>query len=685
MKQIDRQVAASLTAEGVGRRATAAATPYRPDLDALRAVAVIGVVLFHVGLAKAGGGFVGVDVFFVISGFLITRLIIGELERGTFSFVQFYQRRIRRIFPALMLMLLVCSIACTWLLLPDDLRRYGQSTAAAALSASNVWFWMKTNYFDGPALFKPLLHTWSLAVEEQFYLFFPLFMRCIWPLGRTWVPLILTACAALSFAACIAIMRSDPSAAFYLTPFRAWELLTGGLLATGAVPLIARAAWREAAAAAGLVMILIAVLTYSELTNFPGMAALLPCVGTALVIHAGSSGPCSVSRALAIKPLIWVGLISYSLYLWHWPIIVLARYLTIDELRWPSAAALVAASLAVATLSYHLVEKPFRAARGQRPSIVLAGGAAVTLAAAAIGFIMYAGHGWPGRFAADVARLESYKTSENPNEDKCLKVKLQLAPHSPCTIGDPAQASVFLWGDSHAGVMYGALSAIAKDHGPATIYAATSRCPPVVGLGTDDSCVRGNDRRLQYVLRHPQIGTVILAARWSLYLEGRAVDIGPDETNGNTPVLQWHNGQQIERFSPAARAAFTFSLDRLIDTLLAAGKRVVLVYPVPELGYDVPSRAARMRAAGEDPADFTVPAAVYFRRQDHALEILNGLGQRRGLIRIYPERVLCPADRCLSVLHETPLYYDSHHLSMPGSRLLVPQLARALRVKPPQS
>ena len=684
MKQLDRQAAASLTAEEIGLRAAATSTSYRPDLDALRAIAVIGVVLFHVGLTQASGGFVGVDVFFVISGFLITRLIITDLERGTFSFLQFYQRRIRRIFPALMLMLLVCSIACTWLLLPDDLRRYGQSTAAAALSASNVWFWMKTNYFDGPALFKPLLHTWSLAVEEQFYLFFPLFLRCIWPFGRMWVPLILATCAALSFAACVAIMRSDPSAAFYLTPFRAWELLMGGLLATGAVPLIARVAWREAAAAVGLAMILIAVLTYSELTDFPGTAALLPCLGTALIIHAGSSGPCSVSKALAIKPLVSVGLISYSLYLWHWPIIVLARYLTIDELHWPSATVLVAASLATATLSYHLVEEPFRAARGQRPSIILAAGAAVTMAATAIGLIIYAGHGWPGRFAADVTRLENYRTSENPNEDKCLKVGLQLAPRSPCTIGDPAKASVFLWGDSHAGVMYGALSTIAKQ-GPSTVYAATSRCPPLLGLGTDDACVRGNDRRLQYVRAHPQIRTVILAARWSLYLEGRAVDIGPDETNGNTPILQWPNGQRIERFSPAARAAFTFSLDRLVDALVAAGKKVILVYPVPELGYDVPSRAARMRAAGEDPADFTVATSVYFHRQDHAIDILNGLGQRPGLTRIYPERVLCPANRCLSVLHETPLYYDSHHLSMPGSRLLVPQLERAMGVRPSRS
>ncbi|HEX7743137.1 MAG TPA: acyltransferase, partial [Sphingobium sp.] len=310
MKHLNRQVAGSLAATGADFRTARPAAAYRSDLDALRAIAVIGVILFHVGLKQASGGFVGVDVFFVISGFLITQLILRDLDRGSFSFVDFYQRRIRRIFPALMLMLLVCTFACALLLLPDDLRRYGQATSAASLFSSNIWFWLKTDYFDGPALFKPLLHTWSLAVEEQFYLFFPLFMRCIWPLGRAWIPLILAGCAALSFAACLAMMRTDSSAAFYLTPFRAWELLMGSLLATSVVPLITRPMLREVAAALGLAMIMVAILTYSELTKFPGVAALLPCLGAALVIHAGSSGPSAVARALSIKPLVFVGLIS---------------------------------------------------------------------------------------------------------------------------------------------------------------------------------------------------------------------------------------------------------------------------------------------------------------------------------------------------------------------------------------
>ncbi|SCW72480.1 Peptidoglycan/LPS O-acetylase OafA/YrhL, contains acyltransferase and SGNH-hydrolase domains [Sphingobium faniae] len=681
MEQPRRSFSASLAA---GRAsppygASVPAAAYRADLDALRAIAVIGVLLFHVGFERAGGGFVGVDIFFVISGFLITQLMLRDLERGAFSLANFYHRRIKRIFPALILMLIVCTVVCTWLLLPDDLQRYGQSTAAAALFSSNIWFWLKTDYFDGPALFKPLLHTWSLAVEEQFYLFFPLFLRCIWPFGKAAMQIILATCVALSFAACLSIMRTDVSAAFYLTPFRAWELLLGSLLAAGAIPAITRPVLREIAAASGLALILFSILTYSELTTFPGVAALAPCLGTALVIHAGSSGECAINRAMAIRPLVAVGLISYSLYLWHWPIIVLARYLTIDELQWPSAGLLIALSFAAAWLSYYLVEQPFRTSRIKRPSVTIAACAIVTAGSAVAGVAIYAAHGWPGRFPADVSRLENYKNSENPNEDKCQRVKLQLARHSPCTIGDPAKASVFLWGDSHAGVLYSALAEIATD-GPGTIYSATSRCPPLFQLGTDGVCVRGNARRLRYLRKHDEIGTVILAARWSLYLEGRAVDIGPDETNGNTPVLQRADGEQLERFSPAARAAFNRSLHQLVDALLASGKKIVLVYPVPELGYDVPSRAARMSARGENPAAFTIPASVYFRRQDHALAILDGLGHRPGLTRVYPEAILCPEGRCLSVLHGTPLYFDSHHLSKPGSRLLVPALRQAMAI-----
>lgn len=677
MAYLDRRRAGSPADASIQHDARPALS-YRPDLDALRAIAVIGVILFHVGMKGASGGFVGVDVFFVISGFLITQLIIRDLEEGSFSLLSFYQRRIRRIFPALMLMLLVCTVACTWLLMPDDLLRYGQATVAASLFSSNIWFWMKTNYFDGPALFKPLLHTWSLAVEEQFYLVFPLFMRSIWQLGRRRLPFIIAGCGALSFTACVLIMWTDQPSAFYLAPFRAWELLLGSLLATGVIPAIGRAALREAAAALGLVMIGIAILAYSELTPFPGIAALLPCLGTALIIHSGTGGTSSLMKALAIKPLIFTGLISYSLYLWHWPIIVLARYLTIDELAWPSAAVLIAASFVAASLSYYLVEVPFRAARLKLPATTILGGLSSAMAAALAGLLLYVSDGLPARFAPDVARLESYKKSENPNEDKCLRVKLQLAHDSPCTIGNPAKASLFLWGDSHAGVLYSALRAIAAK-GPSTVYAASSRCPPLFEAGTDNACVRGNERRLDYLRAHPEITTVIIAARWSLYLEGRAIEIGPDETNGNTPILQNEEGQQFARFSPAARYVFKQSLHRLVDALLRAGKRIILVYPVPELGYDVPSRAARMKAQGQDPAAFTVPESAYFRRQDHALAILDGLGKRRGLTRVYPEDVLCPRGRCLSISRGTPLYFDSHHLSMPGSRLLVPQLWKAIR------
>jgi hypothetical protein len=266
--------------------------------------------------------------------------------------------------------------------------------------------------------------------------------------------------------------------------------------------------------------------------------------------------------------------------------------------------------------------------------------------------------------------------------DQCGDVDRQLQPQSPCTIGEPAEATLMLWGDSHAGALFGAFDAIAQDGGPSTIYGATARCPPQIGLGTSiGGCMRANDRKLDYVLSHPEIEHVVLAARWSFYVSGRAVEQGPAENNANLPRLRTRDGQRLEQFTPAARTHFRAALLRLVDQLLGAGKQVILVYPIPETGYDIPSTLARMRSKGEDPASLTVSQEAYRKRQRFALAMLDSLGQRPGLQRIYPEEILCRAQRCLTSLDTKPLYFDSHHLSVPGAKLLLPQLRSKLGIE----
>jgi peptidoglycan/LPS O-acetylase OafA/YrhL len=333
---------------------------YRADIDGLRGLAVIAVVLFHAGVPGFGGGFVGVDVFFIISGFLITSIIAREISQGAFSLAHFYERRVRRIFPALFTMLALSILPAYVLLPPSELKLFAQSMLSAALFGSNFFFWSKTGYFDAPAESHPLLHTWSLAIEEQFYLVFPLlFMFAAKALGAR-LKHLLAGIAAASLGAGWWLLARNPDAAFFLSPVRAWELLIGGLVALRAFPAF-RLSWqREGAVVAGATLILASVL-FAKAAGFPGLpfpglATFLPCIGTALIIHAGLGGQSTAAAVLGSSGPVAVGKISYSWYLWHWPILVFAKLYLERPLAGTETAGLLALSIAAAVVSYIAVE-----------------------------------------------------------------------------------------------------------------------------------------------------------------------------------------------------------------------------------------------------------------------------------------------------------------------------------------
>ncbi|MGH6971391.1 MAG: acyltransferase family protein, partial [Caulobacteraceae bacterium] len=344
-------------------RARAHGMAYRPDIDGLRAVAVLAVVLYHAGLRVTSGGFVGVDVFFVISGYVISKSLLGDIDGGRFSISGFYERRVRRIFPALFATMIASWVAAMALLLPSYLVDYSRSLAAAAAFASNFYFWKSSGYFANGATLRPLLHTWSLSVEEQFYIFAPLTLFLVARYFRKRWVLVLAPVALASLALSIVATRIGPTANFFLLPTRAWELILGALLALGDPPSL-KASWaREVLAALGLALIAYAIFAYSPATPFPGLAALPPCLGAAMLIYVGASGGSLATRFLALPPMVAVGLISYSLYLVHWPIV---SFLTYWQLRAPGpdeAPAILAVSLALAALSWRFVEQPFRQAR----------------------------------------------------------------------------------------------------------------------------------------------------------------------------------------------------------------------------------------------------------------------------------------------------------------------------------
>ena len=335
---------------------------YRREIDGLRAIAVVPVVLFHAGVAGFGGGYVGVDVFFVISGFLITTILLDELSTGQYSLVRFYERRVRRIFPALCATMMASCVAAAYLLLPTEMREFAQSVASVTLFASNVLFWLKSGYFDVASETKPLLHTWSLAVEEQYYLLFPPLLAALWPGRRRLAAGVFTLLALVSLGWAAQGVARGSAAAFFLLPSRAWELLFGSGMAfalRGRRASWSSSSWRDALAWIGLALILVPVFAYDRQTPFPGLAAIPPVLGAGLVIMCGQSDR-AAGKALGSPIFVGIGLVSYSAYLWHQPLLAFWRLGHWGEPEMPERLGLVAMTFVLAWLSWQFVEKPFR-------------------------------------------------------------------------------------------------------------------------------------------------------------------------------------------------------------------------------------------------------------------------------------------------------------------------------------
>ena len=604
---------------------------YRPDIDGLRAVAVTIVVLFHYGFTALPGGFVGVDVFFVISGFLITAISRGEIARGHFSLAAFYERRIRRIVPALAAVLLACGAASLFVFLPEDLRLLAKSTTAAALFGSNILFSrLAADYFDADNLtLQPLLHTWSLGVEGQFYLLFPLLLLLLRRRPGA-VPAVLAGLAAASFALGSWEAVHRPVPAFYLLPGRAWELLLGGLLACRAGP-APRGFGADVAVAAGLGAIALAAVVYDAATPFPGPPALLPCLGAVLVMGAGGTGG-RVSALLGAAAPAWLGRISYSLYLWHWPVIVLARYARGPELPLATRLLLLAATVALAGLSHAVVERPFIARRvlpGRRA--LWAGFALATAAALGLGQTL----DLTGRGLLPLTQLPPAVTTLADGhfdrlEGECPVPDDDTAPSYPCRFGAAEAApSVLLWGNSYARMWVPALARDADAHGAAGLSLIMSKCPPLLGLELPalPACAPFNAGAAAYVAAHPAIRTVVLGADWFLY----DADLG--------------------------------RLDATLAALAAAHVRSFVLLAPPQADYPVPRRLALAALHGEPPPP--PPSEAHARdAQRVSTALIAAAAARHGATLIDPATRLCDGVTCPVVRDGHPLFYDAGHLTV---------------------
>ncbi|MGO9460156.1 MAG: acyltransferase family protein [Rhodomicrobium sp.] len=642
----------------IGERAISQQPNYRPDIDGLRAVAVLSVVFYHAGLPGFPGGFVGVDVFFVISGYLITGIIWPALGDGSFSLQNFYVRRIKRIFPALYTVLLFCTIAAFFLLIPGDLVAFGRFANATVLFFSNFHAIKVADYFAAPAIETPLLHTWSLSVEEQFYAAWPLILLLLnRAVPAKKVPYAILVLALVSLALAEARMPDYQKDAFYLPWCRAWELLLGAGLAVSPV-LLRPGRLATALGIAGLGGIAVAVALYDTASRFPGFTALLPCAGAGFIIAAGNPAN-PVSRLLSIGPIRHIGLISYSLYLIHWPLLSFAHLYFSEELTLVHRLAIALTSVALAHLSWRFIETPCRAAR--LPEVRVFG-----VAAAAMGVLLIAGvsfsqsGGFPYRASEAVLQLEK-KQSVIPQY--CRPVHIPgIEGGGTCELGENhgGRYDFIVWGDSHAVHFAPALTTLASNRKISGLLFSMGGCQPFLDDPQMSRPCRKFNASVSRWVRNNSVKLAILGGRWSShlrYLRRFLAEENPAQNKGG--------------------------LAKTLAFLSSVGAEVSLLEQVPEFAMPVRACVARAIFYGRGTgACVMLPREVF----ESKSRTLNGyfafLKKRYSFSVASAAGVLCNQEQCLARSGDTLLMSDNNHLSVAGALHVMPYLSIPLLTGP---
>jgi peptidoglycan/LPS O-acetylase OafA/YrhL len=612
---------------------------YRNDIDGLRSIAVLSVIFFHFDIFVphpgywimiAPGGFIGVDVFFVISGYLITKVIYGDITLGRYRTADFYNRRIRRIFPALFTVFAFCIVAAFFLRFPSETADIGRAIVASIFFVSNVFFYKSYDYFDQRLEANPLLHTWSLSVEEQFYLVFPILvfgLRRFSSETRIKTFLVI-AFASLTYSEWTAIV--EPEAAFYLVRSRAWELLIGALLAIGVIPTLRRYWHSELVAFLGLALIIASIEWMKVGTPFPGLAALAPCLGAAAIIHSGATMSTFTGRFLAIPPLRFIGLISYSLYLWHWPIIVFYRFLR--EPTNKEKFLLVVVCILLAAISWRFIEQPFRQrARLGAYATVVIGGASMLAAAGIVVIVSITSIAFwniPSR-AEHVLAYTNYDGASIVRRGACFISKdNDVYDKDDCLALKPDQKNFLLIGDSHAAHLWPGLQAAYPNVN--FLQATASGCKPHIGTGGERRCTELMRFIFEKFVPRTHVDGIILSARW--------------------------NDGDIRNAKVTA------------ETLRPYAGRIFISGPIIEYDQPLPRLLA---LALTNKLDQTAFVAKYRRRSQEETDRLfaSALADDPGrYLSVY--RTLCDPQCAIWANEQVPLQFDYGHLTREGSILL---------------
>ncbi|MDC3316426.1 acyltransferase [bacterium] len=623
---------------------------YRPEIDGLRSVAVMPVLFFHAGFEVVSGGYVGVDIFFVISGYLITTILINEINAKNFSIINFYERRARRILPALFAMMLI-SVPLAWLwMVPNQLRDFSQSLVSVSFFSSNILFWLESGYFDVAAELKPLLHTWSLAVEEQYYLLFPIVLLLIWRLGARLALFVLVVIALVSFSLSVKSYGESPSAVFYLAHYRVWELLVGSVAAF--IMFGRRIPQNNILSGVGILLIVAPIFWYTDETPFPGLYAIPPVLGTALVIIFAQTGT-YVAKVLSRRVFVGIGLISYSAYLWHQPIFSFAR---IRMLEHPTSAVmlvLVCLSMVFAFISWQFVEKPFRdASRYGRKFI---------FSSSVIGICVIATIGAMGHFEIIESRFQGVEFADWRDESFCsINKSTELSsvsgelPSRCFTDSD----NFILIGDSHAEALSKPLRERILSLGGGLITLTHNGCFPIIGtsrMPSQNECIANKREYWDFALASD--ATIIIVTRWRLHLVGTRFNneeggveydarLGSNYVLGSTDDLATHT---VKFLTEASKT-----------------KKIIVVNQIPEAGWHVPDRVERLRVLRESDAMISTSQAIYSKVNESVVNLFSRLPASENLSVVRVDALVCDTlvpGRCLNTLNGAPLYRDDDHPS----------------------
>jgi peptidoglycan/LPS O-acetylase OafA/YrhL len=638
------------------------------------------VLFFHAQFPGFAGGYVGVDIFYVISGYLITSVIAKDVLRGTFSFTSFYDRRIRRIFPALFGVLFFCILAATILFAPNDFVAFAKSMIAMTFFASNIYLKRiarTDGYFDRSSESQVLLHTWSLSVEEQFYLFFPaaLLLLAKWAKGRLagWLIFLTT----ISFLINIWATHYKPVSAFYLLIPRAWELLMGALLAVKVIPPINSRVWREVAGLSGLVLIACAVFYFNKDTSFPGVNAMFPCLGAALIIYAGENGPSCAKSVLSFAPLVFIGVISYSLYLWHWPLIVFARYFSAGDLTNFQMSVALLLSAVLAFISFEFIEGPFRGRESpfsRRQIFSL--GLAASMLSLAVGFAVYLHHGFPGRYNSATRQLVFENTERKGDfQEVCGNWKTEVRSMADihfCTLGPDTSRKIMFWGDSHVQQLYPLIRQL-HDSGKfgdlGVLMAIANGCAPSEHLNAIEKGYRCDSFSHFAKIRAEEadVDTVFIGFNtwWAV----------------NKFLCPSVDGQCVGTISvEEARRRVLQDLAEFIQKLTAQGKKVIVSLPFPMYDKSIPDLEIRNAIFGRFglagvAKDITLPVM----RDD-----VSAMARSTGATIFDPRESLCDRQSCITELNGVSIYMDDNHVAASQIHLLEDNFKQVLQNLLPQ-